>query len=274
MNSAKNSPYLPYPSKVLSVKRVTAKEVVLKLELKKPLRHAPGQFVMAGIPGYGEAPISIASAPSDKEKSIELCVRNVGTLTSAMHCLEEGDCLWIRGPYGRGFDLLDFKGKDVLFIAGGIGIVPMKSLIDSIIRNKGEYGRLTLLYGMKDPSDMLYGERLKKWEREGMDIRVTVDNPTSSWTGHSGVITTLLEGLKIEREATAAAIIGPPVMYKFVVTILREAGLPDKEMYLSLERRMKCGIGKCGHCQINSAYACKEGPVFPLTEICCLPEAI
>jgi NAD(P)H-flavin reductase len=230
---------------------------------------------MAGLPGYGEGPFSICSEPDPIAKGIEFCIRAVGNLTNAMHRLKKGDTLWVRGPFGRGFSVSEFSGKDIVFVAGGIGIVPMRSLIKAVISlGNADKGGITLICGAKTPEELLFAGEMEEWVRKGVDLRLTIDKPSPGWKGNVGVVTTMLQGLKLRPERTMAVIIGPPVMYKFVILGLREKGIPYENMLVSLERRMKCGVGKCGHCQIQSVYCCQEGPVFRLSELKGLSEAI
>ena len=269
-----SSPYAPLPAVIKRVVRVSERERLFSLSQPgAPIDFAPGQFFMAGLPGYGEAPFSISSPAGGAGNSIELCIRAVGNLTNAIHRLKEGDTLWIRGPFGRGFPVDAMKGKDMLFIAGGIGIIPMRSLVRTVLDDKRSFGKLTLLYGSKTPYDMLFKDEMQRWKGSGMDVRLTVDYTMPGWTGNVGVITTLMPGVQLNPGRTVAVIIGPPVMYRFVVYGLKDRRIPEGQVYLSLERKMKCGLGKCGHCQINSSYACQEGPVFSLDELERLPEA-
>ncbi|RKY48427.1 MAG: oxidoreductase [Candidatus Neomarinimicrobiota bacterium] len=268
--------YKPQISEIIEAKMLTDLEKFFRIRLPegKELGHTPGQFVQVSLFGVGEAPISVCSSPTQKGY-FELTIRKVGMLTEKLHELEAGDKVGIRGPYGRGFDVEGFKGKDILIIGGGIGIVPLRSLINYIIDNRNDYGRLIILYGAKSPSELLYQDELKMWEeREDIEYHVTVDRADENWKGNVGVITTLIPPLELDLDNTIAAVVGPPVMYKFVVLALKGKRFPEKNIYMSLERRMKCGVGKCGHCQINNLYVCQDGPVFNYLEIKGLEEAI
>jgi len=267
--------YVPRPAKIVKARRLTATEKFFELEFEdgSDLGHQPGQFVEVSILGYGEAPISVSSSPT-KKGSFELCVRAAGSLTSAMHKLPEGSTVGIRGPFGKGFDTECLKGKDLLLIGGGIGLVPLRSLINYVLDNRSDYGNVTILYGAKSPDELLFLDELKAWEEDpAVDYRVTVDRGDETWQGHTGVITTLITDLQLDPDVTYAVVVGPPVMYKFVLLSLKSKDFHDDHIIVSLERRMKCGVGKCGHCQMNSVYVCQDGPVFNYAQIKDLPEA-
>lgn len=267
------SPYLPSPATVERVSRLTEKERLFKLSLPGGApKYAPGQFFMAGLPGYGEAPFSVTSLAGG-DGGFELCVRAAGSLTNALHRLRKGDSLWLRGPFGRGFDAASMRGKDILFIAGGIGMVPMRALIQEVVSQKESYGRLTLIYGSKAPEDILFNGEMEEWKGLGLDLYLTIDKPSPKWKGNVGVVTSIIPKLAIDPSKTSAVVVGPPVMYKFVILSLWDKKIPRDEIILSLERRMKCGLGKCGHCQINRSYVCQEGPVYRLSELKDLGEA-
>lgn len=270
--------YLPRMAKILKAEKVSAKEKYFEIRFLdgKDLGHKPGQFVEVSVLGIGECPISVSSSPT-KKGSFELVIREAGTVTKVLHGLNTGDTVGIRGPYGRGFDTELLKGKDVIFIGGGIGMVPLRSLINYVLDNRKDYGKAMILYGCKEPPELLFPEERKRWEtQKDIEYRVTVDKcrPEDGWKGNVGVITTLIPSLELDIKNTYAVVCGPPIMYKFVIKSLKEKKLADDRIILSLERRMKCGVGKCGHCQIGPYYACREGPVFHLSEIRDLKEAI
>jgi sulfhydrogenase subunit gamma (sulfur reductase) len=268
--------YIPLLAEIVKVEQLTAieKRYEIALPEHKPLGHKPGQFVEVSIFGYGEAPISISSSPTDTP-NFELTVRNAGKLTNKMHQMKAGSRLGIRGPFGNGFDVNLFAGKDMLFICAGLGLAPLKSLINYTIAKRNDFNRLIIVYGTRNPSLILYPDEIKKWQKmDDIEFYMTVDRPDADWKGNVGVITTLIPPLKLDLSNTIATIVGPPVVYKFVIMSLRSKRLPEENIYLSLERRMKCGVGKCGHCQINNTYVCQDGPVYhyPRTKI--LEEAI
>ncbi|UCF83797.1 MAG: FAD/NAD(P)-binding protein [Desulfobacteraceae bacterium] len=270
------SPYLPRWAEIARIEDLTETEKLFELHLAsgEPLGHNAGQFVELSVMGIGEAPISISSAPRDTN-SFELAIRKVGSLTSAMHGLIVGDRVGIRGPFGTHFPVEETKGKDILFVAGGIGLVPLRSFIHFVLEHREEYGEVTILFGSRNPSERLFLDELGQWGiREDIRYLETVDRPDLNWKGHMGVITTLFPSIDIDPSKTYCIVVGPPVMYRFVILEAKAKGIPDTQIFLSLERRMKCGLGKCGHCQINHVYVCQDGPVFRYTDIFDLEEAL
>lgn len=272
-----NGLYLPTLARITRVQAMTNLEKLFNLELPggMSLGHRPGQFVEVSILGIGEAPISISSSPSRSNGSFELCVRSVGDVTHAMHKLKAGAMVGIRGPFGRGFPYEKFRGKDVLFAPGGLGLAPLRSLINQVLDERPTFGRVMILYGARNPAELLFKEELQEWAgRDDVEFHVTVDRGDENWTGNVGVITTLFRKVSINPRNTVAITCGPPIMYRFVLMELLGKGISNGNIYLSLERHMKCGVGKCGHCQINDVYACQSGPVFPYSEIMGLEEAL
>jgi NAD(P)H-flavin reductase len=269
--------YLPEPARITQVKQMTDLEKVFTLALAngRALGHISGQFVGVSVLGVGEAPISISSSPSRSNGTFELCIRRAGDLTGVIHGMSPGDMLGIRGPFGRGFPLTKFRGKDILFAAGGLGLAPARSVINQVLDERGRYGRVIILYGARNPSELLFQDELAEWAaRDDVELSVTVDRPDDAWTGNVGVITTLFPKVSVYPRNTVAITIGPPVMYRFVLMELLGKGIPEPNIWLSLERRMKCGVGKCGHCQINELYACQSGPSFSYAEIKAVEGAI
>ncbi|MDI7274639.1 MAG: FAD/NAD(P)-binding protein [Anaerolineae bacterium] len=267
--------YLGRPATVTAMQPLTDKEKLFGLELADgPLGHEPGQFVEVSVLGYGEAPISVASSPT-APGGFQLCVRNVGRVTGALHRLEPGAVIGIRGPFGRGFPVDRMRNRDILFVAGGLGLAPLRSLIHYVLDRRQEFGHVTILVGARSPAELLFREEYATWARSpGTDVHVTVDRADGSWSGHVGVITTLFPRIQVDPKTTITVIVGPPVMYRFALMETFSKGVPQDQVYVSLERRMKCGVGKCGHCQINGIYVCQKGPVFAYTEIAGLEEAL
>ena len=276
LQTPEQSIYLPEWATVAHAEPQGVTEMLLRLALDsgRPLGHDPGQFVEVSLFGIGEAPISVSSGPQ-QTPTFDLVVRRCGTVTEALHKLEPGRKLGIRGPFGRGFDVAALQGRDLLLVGGGIGLVPMRSLIHSVLAERKAFGNVTILYGTKTPEERLFLDELADWqERSDLDFRDTIDRPHAAWSGNVGVITTLFSGLDLDAKKTSAVIVGPPVMYRFAIMECRNAGIGDDDIIVSLERRMKCGVGKCGHCQINGRYVCQDGPVFKYSEIKFLKEAL
>jgi sulfite reductase subunit B len=269
--------YRPVMARLLKTQQMTDLEKLFTVELPegRSLGSEPGQFVGISLFGIGEAPISITSSPSRSNGTFELCVRQVGDVTSALHQLEPGAVVGVRGPFGHGFPIDKMRGKDILFAAGGLGLPPLRSLINEVLDQRGSFGRVIILYGTKQPSEILFRDEIVEWsEREDVEFHMTVDRGDEDWQGNVGVITTLFPKVTINPRNTVAATVGPPIMYRFVLMELLGKGIPETQIYLSLERRMKCGVGKCGHCQINDLYCCQDGPVFRYADVKGLEEAL
>jgi NAD(P)H-flavin reductase len=268
--------FLPKAAEVVSARKITATEKHFTLRMRdgSNFDFLPGQIVEAGVFGYGEIPLGMASSPTQKG-SFELVVRSVGKVSMALSALKAGDTMTIRGPLGNGFPLDEFKGRDVLIVAGGIGLCPTRSMIRYILDRRSEFGKFTLFFGARSPSEMLFLDDLTAWRcSTDVNYHETVDRPDDKWMGNVGVITTLFKKAGSLAANTRVIICGPPVMYKFVVRELDNAGIGRSNVYVDLERRMKCGVGKCGHCQINDKYVCLDGPVFRFSDIQDLEEAI
>jgi NAD(P)H-flavin reductase len=242
----------------------------------RSLAHKPGQFIMLSMYGVGEAPFSISSPPRRQSVEFEIAVRNIGTVTNALHELEVGQKVGVRGPHGTFFPVQVFMGKDTLFVAGGLGYIPLRSLLHYQLRHRDEFGRIIVLVGTRNPQERIFTDQIAELAaRSDVEVYETVDVPDAGWKGNVGVITTLLPQIRsLQPDNTYVAMVGPPVMYKFVIADCQKMGIPAGNIYVSLERKMKCGLGKCGHCQINGVSACIDGPVFKYTEIQTLKEAV
>lgn len=261
------NPYRPWPARITSITDLTATEKLFEFRLideriREAFHQEPGQFVELSIFGVGEAPISISSAPS-KQGFIELCVRRAGRFTQALHAMQCGDVVGIRGPFGRGFPFEQMKGHDILLVAGGLGIAPLKSLINYIHDERHAFGKVTIIYGSKNPREVMFRDQFEMWRhRKDFDLHLTVDNYEEGWDGEVGLVTKPFENIEVDASNTFGALCGPPVMYRFVVEEMRKKGIPYDRIYMSFERHMKCGMGKCGHCQVGHQYVCIDGPVF------------
>lgn len=242
--------------------------------------YLPGQFVELSVIGAGECPISLSSTPTRKGL-LEFCIRRMGRTTSALYRLRENDMIGIRGPYGNGFPVKEMKGANLLLVAGGLGMAPLRSLLNYALDNRRDYGTITLLYGAKYPEDILFRDELESLEtREDIDTLLTVEQSynlpeAKSWNGRIGMVTDLFgEVDDLDVDNTYAIACGPPIFYRFVIEKLLERNFSKDRILISLERRMECGIGKCGHCGIGYKYTCIDGPVFTYWDAINLPEMI
>ncbi len=253
------NPYLPQLARILEVRDETFDTKTFCIET--PLSFKPGQFVELSVFGYGEAPISISGGDGD---CIELTIRAVGNVTRKIHEMKPGEYVGVRGPFGNGWPVEKAEGKNLLIVAGGIGLAPLKPVIEYVCQHRYEFNDVTLLYGARRPSLMLFRYKFEEWSR-CMELLLTVDEPEEGWDGHVGVVTTLCDKIKHVAN-TITLMCGPPVMMKYTSMVLIELGFPPSEIYLSLERNMKCGIGICGHCAVGGVYVCRDGPVFSLNK--------
>jgi NAD(P)H-flavin reductase len=235
----------------------------------------PGQFAQVSVFGTGEFPASLPPSPTEEE--LFFTVRRVGTVTAALHALRPGDRFGVRGPYGNGFPMKQYFGQNLLFVAGGIGLIPLRSCLNYALDNRHRYGTIQLFYGARGLKDLMYLGALREWEMSrGFECYLTVDRADDQWTGHVGVVGSLFRkpGVTVPVENTTAFVCGPPIMFRFVIRDLKEMGFEDRNIMSTLERYMKCGVGKCGHCCIGLAYVCVDGPVFTYEQIKRLGEVI
>ena len=245
---------------------------VVGLDGKKVFEHIPGQCAMLSIPGVGEAMFSITSSPT-LEEYMEFSIKKCGCLTSWLHAMDVGQQITIRGPYGNGFPVdTDFKGKDLLFVAGGVGLAPLHSVINYCRAKRSDYGRIRIVYGSRSKDDLLdYQEILNEWMADpGIELNLTIDREQEGWDGHVGFVPNFVKELNPDTGMTVV-LCGPPVMIKFTLQGLKELGFQETQVYTTMELRMKCGVGKCGRCNIGSKYVCKDGPVFRFDQLDELP---
>jgi NAD(P)H-flavin reductase len=227
----------------------------------------PGQFSMLWVFGVGELPISISGDPADHDRLV-YTVRSVGQATHALVSRKVGDGVGVRGPIGIGWPAEAARGRDVIVVAGGIGLAPLRPLIYHVLRNRKHYGRLVVLYGARSPHELLYRKELTSWSRQPeTQVLVTVDYGGLGWRGHVGVVTTLFKYARLQSERSLAMVCGPEIMMRFAARELENQGLARDDIYLSMERNMKCAVGFCGHCQYGPHFVCKDGPVFPYGEL-------
>ena len=252
---------------------------VLTLDGKKPFIHKPGQCAMLSMPGVGEALFSITSSPTNTEY-VEFSIKKCGCVTEWIHGAEVGQQITVRGPYGNGFPVeTEFKGKDMLFIAGGIGLAPVRSVINYVRDNRANYGKVDIVYGSRSKEDLVhYQEIINEWMTDpSINVHLTIDREQDNWDGHVGFVPNFVkevaEKFDEEKKAkTTAVLCGPPIMIKFTLQGLSEIGFSKEQIYTTLELRMKCAIGKCGRCNVGSKYVCKDGPVFRMDQLDALPD--
>ena len=266
--------YLPEPMRIVRrydlIKDVRFFQVrALAMERALKMQYLPGQFMIISIPGVGEAPFSISSSPS-RPGLLEFGIRRIGVVTNELFKLKENATIGVRGPYGNGFPIEKIEKHDIIIVVGGLSVVPLRSLLLYVLDNRDRYGQVTFMYGGKKPDEMLFlREFLELRERDDLNCLLTVEkDPDGKWPCEIGMVTSLFKKLKkIDAENTYALVCGPPVMYKFVINELLKLKIQKHQILMTLERRMKCGIGKCGHCAIGSIYTCLDGPVFSYWDV-------
>ncbi len=254
--------YMPFPSEILDIIQHTDIEYTFRMAYKGDV--IPGQFFEVSIPKYGECPISVSGIG---EGFIDLTIRRVGKVTDELHTFLPGQKFFLRGPYGNGFDLDNYKNKELIVIAGGSGLAPVKGVVDAVCSAQDRVKKFQLLAGFKSPSDILFRPDLKKWADQGLEIRLTVDGADASYRGNVGLVTEYVPDLEITcMDDLEVLVVGPPLMMKFTVMALLEQGIPEEKIWVSYERKMHCGLGKCGGCKMDDTYICLEGPVFNYTD--------
>lgn len=245
---------------------------VVGLDGKKAFDHKPGQCAMLSIPGVGEAMFSITSSPTNTAY-MEFSIKKCGCLTTWLHAMDVGQQITIRGPYGKHFPVEDeFKGKDLMVVAGGVGLAPVRSVINYVRAKRQDYGKVMIVYGSRSKEDLLdYNEILSEWmQDDGVEVYLTIDRPQDDWDGHVGFVPNYVKELNPSKDYTVI-MCGPPIMIKFTLANLKEMGFAETQVYTTMELRMKCGVGKCGRCNIGSKYVCKDGPVFRFDQLDALP---
>ena len=246
---------------------------VVGVDGKKPFEHIPGQCAMLSIPGVGEALFSITSSPTESSY-VDFSIKKCGCVTEWLHSMDVGQQVTIRGPYGNGFPVdTDLVGKDLLFIAGGIGLAPLHSVINYCRHYRDRYGKIDIVYGSRSKDDLVdFPEIINEWcNEEGINVHLTIDNPQEGWDGHVGFVPNYVEELAVDTNKTVL-MCGPPIMIKFTLAGLMELGFAREQVYTTMELRMKCALGKCGRCNIGDKYVCKDGPVFRFDQLDELPD--
>lgn len=275
-----SNPYLPHQGTIESIRQETSGERPIKTftvvredgVFREAFNHKPGQCAMVGILGVGESMISIASSPTQKD-CLTFSIMKMGKVTSAIHEREVGEALTIRGPYGNWFPLEEWKNKNVIAIGGGIGQAPLRSVIQYMLDNKKDYGDVDIIYGARTSADLCYKEEFLELEqRKDISIHLSIDVEEEGWNKFVGFVPDNLMRIRPSPENSIAITCGPPVMIQFVIKNLLDLGFADHQIYTTLENRMKCGIGKCGRCNVGSLYVCKDGPVFSYERLKTLPE--
>lgn len=262
-----SGPMMPYPYLVRRRSRETADVWTLELSPLegKPIEPEPGQFAMLYAYGVGEVPISLSSR--GRGGSLVHTIRDVGPVTAELCRMPRGATVGVRGPFGTTWPLEDAEDADVVVVAGGLGLAPLRPAVEALLASRDSYGRLLLLYGARTPDDLLYPGQLQEWRDAGFDVQLTVDAATPSWRDRVGVVGKLVETATFDPESTVALVCGPEVMMRFTVAALADRGVTSDCTYVSLERNMRCGIGHCGHCQLGPVLVCRDGPVFPWDEV-------
>ncbi|QDU38113.1 Anaerobic sulfite reductase subunit B [Maioricimonas rarisocia] len=263
-------PQNPWQSRIARIERITPETpgvATYDLVLDAPpeagqFTFRPGQFNMLYLPGVGEVAISISGSPANRA-SIPHTIREAGNVTRALAGMREGASIGVRGPFGSCWPVVESAGKDVLLVAGGIGLAPLRPVIYDLLDRRDDFGQLTLLYGTRSPDSLLYAAEYREWQDRGLNVRVTVDRSDTNWKGNVGVVTVLLDRLPLPRpDATVVMTCGPEVMMWYAIQSALQRGISHESMYVSLERNMNCAIGLCGHCQLGPEFLCKDGPVF------------
>lgn len=263
------NPYQPIKAEIKGVFEETPniKTFFLRPGVRFPFE--TGQFIELTVPGVGEAPFTPSSSPEIEEK-MEVTVMKAGSMTSALHEMKPGEWVGLRGPFGLGYPLGDFVGKEILIVGGGVGLAPLRCLFFALVHSIEAHERIVFCYGARTPSDIIYKNAvLNEWPKldPKISFRITVDNGDDNWEGRVGLVTTTLDNLDIRIENSIAVVCGPPIMMKFSTLKLIDLGYEPEQIYLSMEKNMSCGIGKCGHCQLGKYYVCKDGPVFSYDQI-------
>lgn len=265
---------VPAIARIKTVRRLTGDTLlfeVFKFNENATLSYSPGQFMELSVFGIGECPISITSTPSRPEH-LEFAVRETGSVSHALHNLEAGDYIGLRGPFGNGFPVEEMKGKDILFIAGGIGLAPLRSVINYMLDNREDFGTIDIVYGARNPELLCFSEEYPAWQKAlRTHVYLTIDAGAPGWKGKVGLVPNIMKELGLSPENRIAIACGPPIMIKFTLINLAEMGYPDENIITTLELKMKCGVGKCGRCNIGTQYVCMDGPVFRLSELKELP---
>lgn len=267
-----DSPFLPLRARILETQDLTPDVRLFRVEIEDPraranFHHRPGQFAFLSAFGTGESPFTFASYPSP-DGVLEFAIRRVGTVTAALHELEPGDAVGVRGPFGNTFPLDEYRGKNIIIIGGGIGLAPLRPVIQAVLNHRKDYGELLVIYGARTPADLVFAHELPSWaEAPRTRVELTVDRGDASWQGRVALVPTLLKELKPSADNAITITCGPPIMIRFVLVELKALNFAPAQIVTTLESKMKCGLGKCARCNIGEKYVCQDGPVFAFSEI-------
>lgn len=269
---ANNDPFIPYLATVQSVVDLTPDVRLFTVELNDPavresFTYRPGQFAFVSVFGMGEVPFGITSV-AHRDEGLQFAVRRVGTVTNALHEVREGDTVGVRGPFGNGFPLEDYEGKNIFIIGGGIGMAPLRPVISTVLDRRDSYGDLLIINGARTPRDLVFAPEFDVWAQSPRTkVELTVDRGDDNWTGRVALIPDVVRDIKPSPENMIAITCGPPIMIHFTLQALKELGFADRQIVTTLESNMKCGLGKCARCNVGDKYVCKDGPVFDFEQI-------
>lgn len=266
------NPYAYIESEIIDIVDETPNIKTFRLKPRSNIGFRAGQFMDVTVPGIGEAPFTPSSNHNDADK-LDFTIMKAGRVTSILHDMKKGDVVGVRGPYGLGYPLDAFKSKEVFIVGGGVGLAPLRALIYALFNEADDYKKIIVKYGARTPKDIVYKDEIQSWKDRArhVDVEITTDIGDEVWKGNVGLVTTILKDLKLDMDNAVSIVCGPPIMMKFVTFKLLDIGFKDSQVYLSMEKNMSCGIGKCGHCRIGPYYACKDGPVFTYDKIKDLP---
>lgn len=261
------NPYESIEAKITDIIVEASSIKTFVLKPKEKMQFLTGQFIEVGINGFGEAPFTPSSSPYEADR-VEVTIMKAGTLTNRLHSLKKSALVGIRGPYGKGYPIEQFYGKEIVIVGGGVGIAPLRSFLLTLLAQRDRFKRIALCYGAKTPQDVVYKDEFARWMAdEKLEVYRSVDKADSSWEETEGVVTVLLDKFRTDTTNSVAVVCGPPVMMKFTTFKLLQTGIKPENIYLSMEKNMSCGLGKCGHCGIGRFYVCKDGPVFTYDQI-------
>ncbi|MFA6078554.1 MAG: FAD/NAD(P)-binding protein [Candidatus Omnitrophota bacterium] len=266
------NPYSYIEAEITDIVEETANIKTFTIRPRGDITFKAGQFMDVTVPGIGEAPFTPSSNHSNTEK-LDFTIMRSGRVTKILHEMKKGETIGVRGPYGKGYPLDAFKSKDIMIVGGGVGLAPLRALLYAMFNEVNDYRKIMVKYGARTPKDIVYKGEVDTWKDRAphVEVNITTDTGDESWKGHVGLVTTILDNKGIDMANAVSIVCGPPIMMKFATFKLLELGFKDSQIYLSMEKNMSCGIGKCGHCRIGPYYACKDGPVFTYDKIKDLP---